>query len=98
MSQATKEELVIAGLPLNVYKSSRSSNGSKPLVVFFLLHGRYGSAESIEAIANSMIEQAQDGSEDRELLVITFVRTLIRVYCEFEMRCYGRTTETMEAG
>ncbi|KAG6861243.1 hypothetical protein C0995_002365 [Termitomyces sp. Mi166 len=69
-----KETLVIAGLEVNVYSvSSTIIPERKEVVVLFLLHGRYGSAEEVDPIARSLIEQTQaKKSKTRSLLVITF--------------------------
>lgn len=70
---AVKQNLLtIAGLEVKVY-SSNASNNEKPVVVFFLLHGRFESTETADPIARAMIEQAQSAGRERELLVITFV-------------------------
>lgn len=64
--------LTIAGLEVNIYSSS-ASDDEKPVVIFFLLHGRLESTEVADPIARAMIEQAQTIRRERELLVITFV-------------------------
>ncbi|KAF9456346.1 Alpha/Beta hydrolase protein [Collybia nuda] len=63
--------LTIAGLEVNIYSSS-ASDDEKPVVIFFLLHGRLESTEVADPIARAMIEQAQTIRRERELLVITF--------------------------
>lgn len=76
MSAVQKQTLVVGGLEVNVF--SRSQQPLEEVVVFFLLHGRYGSANEIEPIARTVIQQAvankPGGTNQRELLVVTFVR------------------------
>ncbi|GLB40650.1 hypothetical protein LshimejAT787_0805210 [Lyophyllum shimeji] len=72
MSTVSKETLVIAGLAVNVYSTASSATASQPkeVVVFFLLHWRYGSMDDIDPVARSVIEQTQD--RERQLLIVTF--------------------------
>ncbi|KAF8072137.1 Alpha/Beta hydrolase protein, partial [Lyophyllum atratum] len=67
------QTLVIAGLEVNVYSAAptttRQGEG-KEVVVFFLLHGRYGSAKDVDEAALSVIEQTKE--RNRELLIVTF--------------------------
>jgi hypothetical protein len=71
---AKQTSLVIAGLEINIYSLS-NSDSQKPVVIFFLLHGRYGSTEVVDPFARSMIEQIQWAEQEyeRELLIVTFV-------------------------
>jgi hypothetical protein len=69
----TKQELNIGGLPVKVY-SKADSAGTQPVVGFFLLHGRHGSAEQIDPIARMVVDQAlSPSSSQRDLMVVTFV-------------------------
>lgn len=73
LQMAVKQTLLtIAGLEVNVYSSS-TSNNEKPAVVFFYLHGRFGSAVYADPTVRAIIEQVQSLGPERELLVITFV-------------------------
>ncbi|KAG6853967.1 hypothetical protein C0991_012114 [Blastosporella zonata] len=69
---STKDTLVIAGLGINIYSAAPTIVAErKDVVVFFLLHGRYGSAEQVDPIARSLIEQTK--GKARGLLVVTFI-------------------------
>lgn len=69
----TKQELNIGGLPVNIY-SKVDSVETQPVVAFFLLHGRHGSAEGIDPVARMVVEQATStSSSKRDLVVVTFV-------------------------
>lgn len=69
-----KETLVIAGLPVHVYRTLSAS--TKHVVVFFLLHGRYGTTEDVDQIARSVVESSQTGDQGHELFIATFVRAV----------------------
>ncbi|KAG5639992.1 hypothetical protein DXG03_001893 [Asterophora parasitica] len=64
--------LVVAGLEVNVYSASPITieRKSQEVAVFFLLHGRYGSAKEIDPIARSVINQT--GGNKRALFIVTF--------------------------
>lgn len=67
-----KIDIVIAGLPVHVYSEIPASD--RPTVVFFLLHGRQGSAEEIDPIARSVVEQSHTQNDiKRNLVIVTFV-------------------------
>ncbi|KAF5382126.1 hypothetical protein D9615_004190 [Tricholomella constricta] len=73
MSPANKQPLVIAGLEVNIYSAAPITAGErnpKEIAVIFLLHGRYGSAEAIDPIARSVIDQTKNNR--RDLLIVTF--------------------------
>jgi len=66
-----KNDIVIAGLPVHVYSETPASR--RPTVVFFLLHGRQGSAEEVDPIARSVIEQSHaQHDRKRDLIIVTF--------------------------
>lgn len=89
--------LTIAGLEVNVYSSS-ASNDEKPVIVFFLLHGRFESTETTNPIARTMIEQTQSAERERELLVITFVSKTNRSGQDSKSKFFSiRTIATMES-
>ncbi|KAG6910101.1 hypothetical protein DXG01_013154 [Tephrocybe rancida] len=67
---SSKSTLVIAGLEVNIYSATPINAERKEAVVFFLLHGRYGSAAEIDPIARSLIEQTPQKA--RSLLIVTF--------------------------
>lgn len=73
----SKNTLVIAGLPVHVYTERHLSAHTEPVAVMFFLHGRTGSAKSIEWIAEDAIRQAgmkrKCGKAAMELIVVTFV-------------------------
>jgi len=78
-----KQTILVGGIEVYVFSSSHETPLSgedegpvrKDVVAFFFLHGRGGSAEEIEPVARSMVEQceAKERGRGRELLVITFV-------------------------
>jgi uncharacterized alpha/beta hydrolase family protein len=78
-----KQTIFVGGIEVYVFSSSHETPSSgedeglvrKDVVAFFFLHGRGGSAEAIEPVARSMVEQceAKERERGRELLVITFV-------------------------
>ncbi|RDB29097.1 hypothetical protein Hypma_014792 [Hypsizygus marmoreus] len=91
MVYASKRSLIIAGLEVNIYAPKHSGTAADPIppeeqspagsgrevVVFFLLHGRHGSAAQIDPIAQALVERASaagvgKGKRGRELLVVTF--------------------------
>ena len=77
----SKKPLVIAGLPVTVYSERSWSDKSGPVAVMFFLHGRTGSAKSIEWIAEDTVKQVAQKKKKHDgkaldLLVITFVSPL----------------------
>lgn len=70
----TKQDLNVGGLPVNIYSKVDSAAGTQPVVGFFLLHGRHGSAEKIDPIARTVVEQALSTTsiQKRDLVVVTF--------------------------
>jgi hypothetical protein len=97
----TKQDLNIGGLLVDVY-SKADSDRTQPIVAFFLLHGRHGSAEGVEPIARMVVEQAlfsQERSQERDLVVVTFVSFAVHSYTEIGLTRRGRrTTGTMGIG
>jgi len=77
----TKQDLNIGGLPVNIYSKSDSA-GTRPVVAFFLLHGRHGSTEQIDPIARMVVAQAlpTDSGRQRDLVVVTFVSLAVHPY------------------
>ncbi|KAG6817181.1 hypothetical protein H0H87_011883 [Tephrocybe sp. NHM501043] len=68
----TKDSLVISGLEVNIYSATPTIIAERrAVVVFFLLHGRYDSAQKIDPIARSLIEQTE-AKGSRSLLIVTF--------------------------
>jgi hypothetical protein len=67
------QTVTIAGLCVHVYACPESTTSSGPVVIF-LLHGRLGSAKKIEPVAKSLVQLAHEPGQERELLVVTFVR------------------------
>ncbi|KAG5637970.1 hypothetical protein H0H81_002414 [Sphagnurus paluster] len=68
-----KRTISVAGLEVHVYSVSPIAEGEQShgeMVIFFLLHGRYASAQQIDPIARSVIEQTKNNT--RNLLVVTF--------------------------
>ena len=73
-----KKTFVIAGLPVSVYSDRSRTDKSGPVAVMFFLHGRTGTAKSIEWIAEDTVKQVaqkrkkHDGNA-LDLFVVTFV-------------------------
>ncbi|KAI0077269.1 hypothetical protein K474DRAFT_1707442 [Panus rudis PR-1116 ss-1] len=69
-----KKSLVLGGIPVTVY--SNSQHTSRPVAVLFLLHGRYGSANAVEWVAESLLNGIRNREAERhaehELLIVTF--------------------------
>ncbi|TFK40093.1 Alpha/Beta hydrolase protein [Crucibulum laeve] len=66
-----KETVHIGGITIHVYQAQSTAASSCPLVAFFLLHGRYGSAIAIDNIAKRVVDLTKDCLQ-QNLLVITF--------------------------
>jgi hypothetical protein len=79
-----KKDLVVAGLPINLYAATKHSwtDGHGPVAVMFFLHGRNGSAksEAIESIVKYTIKQVEENRENDksalDLIIVTFVSGL----------------------
>jgi hypothetical protein len=83
-----KQDLCIGGLPVHVY-SKAGSDGKQPVVGFFLLHGRHGSAEGVDHIARLVVEQAlSESRQGRDLVVVTFVSFALP-YCYLNLTSHG---------
>ena len=73
-----KKSIVIAGLPVHIYSERHLTEHKGPVAVMFFLHGRTGTAKSIEWIVEDMLKQV--GQKRRchdkgalDLIVVTFV-------------------------
>lgn len=70
------EQLLIAGLAVNVFTLNPLNSSNRPVIALFLLHGRHGSASEIKQYAEVILERSREpeGSQDApELVIITFV-------------------------
>ena len=80
----SKTTMVIAGLPVHVYSERHLTEHHGPVAVLFFLHGRTGSAKSIEWIVEDTLKQVGQkrrchGKTALDLVVVTFVsRAMIR--------------------
>ena len=76
----SKKSFVIAGLPVHVYSERAWTEKSGPVAVMFFLHGRNGTAKSVEWIVEDMLkrvaEQKKTNKAALDLVVVTFVSTI----------------------
>ena len=72
MSAVIKDNHLIGGIQVNVYKSNRSDLNS--VAILFLLHGREGSVKNVDSIARTIVEK--NNQQQRKLWVVTFVNIL----------------------
>ncbi|PCH42540.1 alpha/beta-hydrolase [Wolfiporia cocos MD-104 SS10] len=75
MSQTTKQTIVIGGIAAHVYSQPNATDAQKPVAVLFLLHGRMGSAQDCDGVANATLQwiadQRKKGGSAQDLLIIT---------------------------
>ncbi|KAI0667808.1 hypothetical protein C8Q78DRAFT_1081694 [Trametes maxima] len=77
-STVSKQTLVIAGITVNVFAQADCATWTAPgdVAVLFLLHGRTQSAETVEHVARSILEDVRErgkaGADADELIVVTF--------------------------
>ncbi|KAI0769162.1 Alpha/Beta hydrolase protein [Irpex lacteus] len=71
-----KHCLVVAGLPVTVYSERASAEKKGPVAILFFLHGRNGSAKSIEWVAEDTIKHIEHkrkhDKEALDLIIVTF--------------------------
>lgn len=79
-SPATKQSLVVAGLPLDVYSCANATKSETPVAVLFLLHGRMGSAKKMEEYVHGIFKEVQEHrgargafAEAEDLHIVTLV-------------------------
>lgn len=97
----SKQTFIIAGLPVHVYSGKTITERSGPVAILFFLHGRTGTAKSIEWAAEDAIKAVEvKRKKDKsalDLVVVTIVSgfdstfTLPVIYS-------SRTNETTETG
>ncbi|KAI0667819.1 Alpha/Beta hydrolase protein, partial [Trametes maxima] len=76
----SKQTLAIAGITVNVFAQADSATSTAPgdVAVLFLLHGRTQSAETVEHVARSILEDVRErgkasaDADADELIVVTF--------------------------
>ncbi|KAI0339582.1 alpha/beta-hydrolase [Trametopsis cervina] len=72
----SKKSMVIAGLPITVYSERSWSGKSGPVAVLFFLHGRTGSAKSIEWVAEDTVKEVSQKRKHEkgamDLIIVTF--------------------------
>ncbi len=77
MSRVAKQNVVVAGLPVNIFTERRWTERSGPVAILFFLHGRNGTAKSIQWVAEATLKHvAELRKKDKsatELVIVTFV-------------------------
>ncbi|OJT13891.1 hypothetical protein TRAPUB_9560 [Trametes pubescens] len=78
-STISKQTLTIAGIVLNIFSQPNATTPTDPVAVLFLLHGRLGSAEDVEPVARTILDDvhvrrtaAPEGQKADDLIVVTF--------------------------
>ncbi|KAF8896490.1 Alpha/Beta hydrolase protein [Infundibulicybe gibba] len=66
-----RQDYCIAGLHTHVFREA-GTQSKKDVVVFFLLHGRFGSAEGIEDTARNVAGESNRQEHNHDLFVVTF--------------------------
>ena len=95
-----KKSLVVAGLPVTVYSERASTEKTGPVAVLFFLHGRTGSAKSIEWVAQDAIKHIEQkkkhGKEALDLVVVTFVSIGPASVCQYKKHADSRSIGSTE--
>ncbi|KAG8733643.1 hypothetical protein FRC11_004327 [Ceratobasidium sp. 423] len=75
MTEYSKTDLSIGGIPIQVVGLKELSSPSEPVGVLFLLHGRLGSSKQkyLMRIANSVLDQATSRPKERAREVIVII-------------------------
>ncbi|OBZ72625.1 hypothetical protein A0H81_07452 [Grifola frondosa] len=74
----SKQNLIVGGIQVNVYSDTVATPANTPIAVLFLLHGRTGSAEQIDWVARSTLEEIRKLRDEskaqtaQDLYVVTF--------------------------
>lgn len=81
----TKTQYAIAGIRTSVYCSASDATSrldSLPVAILFLLHGRNGSYERMEQVAEKLLgaQEAQPEQAKRELILVAFVGDLSQCF------------------
>ncbi len=96
-----KHSLVVAGLPVTVYSERASAEKKGPVAILFFLHGRNGSAKSIEWVAEDTIKHIEHKRKhDKaalDMIIVTFVSTAHSLLAALQTLLIldHRTSETM---
>lgn len=74
----SKQTLNIGGIAVHVYSTPSATDASAPVSVLFFLHGRTGSAQDSEWVAESTLEWIDEqrkasGKSAEDLLIVTLV-------------------------
>ena len=78
MSAVIKENHLIGGIQVNVYKGSESNVQPQSVAVLFLLHGRKDSVKDVDSIARTILEKnPEDDQQQRKLWVVTLVKVFL---------------------
>lgn len=79
-SAISKQTLTIAGIVLNVFSQPDAATPADPVAVLFLLHGRLDSAQGVETVARTILDDvharrtaAAAGQKADDLIVVSFV-------------------------
>lgn len=85
MPKPQKLTLPVGGIQLNVFSPVPDpGNATSRVAVLFLLHGRLGKADNLEATATRLVEKSEDkrgsnpGGAALSLIVVTFVSGTVR--------------------
>ncbi len=91
----------VAGLPVNVYSYADLSATTGNVAIFFLLHGRTGSAAQLHPRIGDIFKQVEANKaggrkQERELLIVTFVgASLYKARMELTSSIASRINEIM---
>lgn len=87
-----KTQYAIAGIRTYIYCSASDATSrlnSLPVAILFVLHGRNGSHERMEQVAEKLLDaqEAQPGQAKRELILVAFVGDLCP--CSIQQTSHG---------
>ena len=78
MSAVIKENHLIGGIQVNVYKGSESNIQPQSVAVLFLLHGRKDSVKDLDSIARIILaKNTENDQQQRKLWVVTLVKVFL---------------------
>lgn len=84
-SNVLLQNIVIAGLPVNVFRNPETHNGvAPPVSVLFILHGWLRDMHAVTFIAEGVLQLVAEASKleraGKELIIVTFVSAQNRAY------------------
>ncbi|KZT02542.1 alpha/beta-hydrolase [Laetiporus sulphureus 93-53] len=76
MSTPIKQTIAVGGITVHVYSQPNATNAAVPVAVLFFLHGRTGSAQECEWVAQSTLKWTEEqrkstGKQAQDLLIVT---------------------------